>query len=147
MGGTNLDARTRVCSRCDIEKPFEDFHRMTKDKVAGLQPYCKTCVYESRVVRHAENPDYYKDIKLRHLYGVSYEVYEQMLADQGGVCAICQGEETYAVAGTVRMLSVDHDHVTNAVRGLLCQKCNSAIGMLNDDPVLLQRATDYVKGR
>jgi len=143
---TDLERSTRVCSRCKIEKPLKDFHRSKADKVAGRQTYCAQCQNEARRERFEANPNYYRDIKLRHHYGVSYEAYEQMLFDQDGVCAICQNAETYTVGGSVRMLSVDHDHVTGAVRGLLCQKCNAAIGFFEDRPELLRRAADYVSG-
>ena len=43
------------------------------------------------------------------------------------------------------MLDVDHNHDTGEVRGLLCRKCNSAIGLLNEDPTVLFRAIDYIK--
>lgn len=145
MAITNPEARTRICSRCEIEKSFEEFHKKAREP-HGIQSYCKPCISDSRRERHEANPDYYRDIKLRHLYGVSYEIYEQMLADQGGVCAICESEETYTVNGSVRMLSVDHDHVSGAVRGLLCQTCNAAIGFFGDRPELLMRAAEYLEG-
>jgi hypothetical protein len=42
------------------------------------------------------------------------------------------------------MLSVDHNHTTGAVRGLLCANCNLAIGYANDDPVVLRKAIAYL---
>jgi hypothetical protein len=52
------------------------------------------------------------------------------------VCEIC---------GSGKRLCLDHDHITGAFRGWLCATCNSAIGMLRDDPVLIRRAADYVE--
>lgn len=53
-----------------------------------------------------------------------------------------------AICGIVkRKLDYDHDHKTNQFRGLLCQKCNHGIGMFNDDPILLQKAIDYLSGK
>lgn len=43
------------------------------------------------------------------------------------------------------LLSVDHDHISGHVRGLLCRNCNSAIGLLRDDPELIRRAANYVE--
>lgn len=63
-----------------------------------------------------------------------------MVASQGGVCRICANKPPNG-----KRLCVDHDHETGAVRGLLCQKCNTAIGMLNDDPALVERALDYLR--
>lgn len=74
-------------------------------------------------------------------YGLPEEQYEQLLESQKGKCKIC-GQEN--VNG--RPLGVDHNHTTGVVRGLLCHKCNTAIGMLNDSPSLLENAITYLKG-
>jgi hypothetical protein len=63
-----------------------------------------------------------------------------MLEQQNGVCAICHGNCT-----TWKALSVDHDHRTGKVRGLLCQTCNTGIGALDDSPDLLRRALEYLE--
>jgi len=68
-------------------------------------------------------------------YGLTVEQREQMEIAQNGLCAICLND---------RKLSVDHDHKTGAVRGLLCQKCNAAIGFLEDSNDALQRAIEYL---
>lgn len=85
-----------------------------------------------------------RDERLRRVYGISIEQYNEMLERQGGVCAICQGEETVTRAGTIRALSVDHCHATGRVRGLLCANCNTFIGMAEDDPVRLLAAMNYL---
>lgn len=56
-------------------------------------------------------------------------------------CWICGQPES--VPG--RSLSVDHDHRTNQVRGLLCTRCNMVIGRMNDDPATLRAAADYIE--
>ena len=91
-----------------------------------------------------ENPEKHRDIKLRR-YGMSGEQYDEMLARQGGVCAICDRPETARHAGTVRALAVDHNHQTGRTRALLCQRCNHTLGRMNDDPQLLRRAADYLE--
>lgn len=58
---------------------------------------------------------------------------------QGGVCAICGRAPRDDIS-----LHVDHDHATGAVRGLLCFRCNNAVGDLEDDPAILRRAAVYV---
>ena len=82
-------------------------------------------------------------------HGITLEIYNEILARQGGVCAICMGSEL-SKSG---MLSIDHDHsccprshgCAKCVRGLLCQKCNAGIGCLRDDPKILESATAYLK--
>lgn len=73
-------------------------------------------------------------------YGITPGDYDQLLAEQDGVCAICAQPES--IEG--RVLAVDHDHQSGAVRGLLCGRCNRAIGLLLDDPELLTRAANYL---
>ena len=60
-----------------------------------------------------------------------------MLAEQGGVCAICREAPAE---------HVDHDHATERVRGLLCFNCNGALGQFRDRPDLMLRAIMYLQG-
>lgn len=80
---------------------------------------------------------------LRQRYGISPNDYDQMLKQQGGVCAICDQPESRRHRGKLTSLAVDHDHHTGRVRGLLCSKCNMKLGALVDDPGWLQRAIEY----
>jgi hypothetical protein len=73
----------------------------------------------------------------RKVYGISWADYEAMFERQGGACAICKR--------TGVTLCVDHCHLTGEVRGLLCIRCNSAIGFFSDDPTLLQTAAAYLQ--
>src|SRR5262245_38034966 len=73
----------------------------------------------------------------RKVYGISWADYETMFERQGGACAICKR--------TGLTLCVDHCHLTGEVRGLLCIRCNSAIGFCSDDPALLQAAAAYLQ--
>lgn len=73
----------------------------------------------------------------RHRYGIEREAYEAMLADQGGVCAICGRDEK---------LVIDHDHETGEIRGLLCHRCNFALGAVEDDTAILANAIAYLAG-
>lgn len=76
---------------------------------------------------------------LQRLYGITEAEYEAMWLWQGGVCAICLQPEKARDhrSGKLRELSVDHDHETGVVRGLLCHNCNKALGLLGDGTLLL----------
>lgn len=76
---------------------------------------------------------------LKHRYGLSAEMYNALLATQGGGCAICGQTKTR------RRLDVDHNHITGKVRGLLCGKCNRAISQAEDNPERLMRMADYLR--
>lgn len=64
-------------------------------------------------------------------YGLTPADYDRMWSEQGGVCAICRLEGSGTLSG--RLMAVDHDHASGRVRGLLCQRCNHAVGLLHDD--------------
>jgi hypothetical protein len=74
-------------------------------------------------------------------YGLTPENFELLLNRQGGVCAICGTPPSQK-----KRLAVDHNHKTGAVRGLLCDSCNHAIGEMKDSPSLLRRAAKYLDG-
>ena len=70
-------------------------------------------------------------------YGITVTEYRRLFALQNGRCAICNVNQE-------SNLDVDHCHKTNKVRGLLCRKCNNAIGLLQDDAALCKKAADYL---
>jgi hypothetical protein len=78
---------------------------------------------------------------VKRIYGLEWEEYRKILDDQDNACAICQCEFGVKERDT----HVDHCHKTGEVRGLLCPPCNQAIGLLGDDPEILERALDYVR--
>lgn len=85
---------------------------------------------------HQENFKRY-DIKRR--YGLSHEDWLKIWETQDGKCAIC--EKKFANPSKT---FVDHNHETGKIRGLLCPKCNLAIGLLNDDPKLMAKVIEYL---
>jgi hypothetical protein len=77
---------------------------------------------------------------LRKVYGITLEDYDARLALQKGVCAICKQPDSQA-------LSVDHDHKTKRIRGLLCGSCNLGLGSFRDDKTRLKAAILYLAAR
>jgi len=77
---------------------------------------------------------------LERKYGLTIEKYEAQVKAQDGKCSIC---------GRIpeKRLAVDHCHISGRIRGLLCYACNSAIGLMGDDPDMIRRASAYVEGR
>lgn len=74
-------------------------------------------------------------------HGLSVELYEFMLREQEGLCDICKNPETREGWP----LSIDHDHATGHIRGLLCHKCNKMLGLAKDSVLLLESAIKYLK--
>ena len=104
---------------------------------------CGTC-YMRRWRR--ENPDKTRIQDLKNLdrmrretYGIGNDGVEELLDRQGGTCAICGTDDSGS-----REWHVDHDHVSLKIRGILCSRCNTAIGLMNDDPQRLKGAADYI---
>ena len=110
--------------------------------LAGKQrKFCsKACDRLSNVDRNRFSNEFFK--LLRHKMTV--EKYETSLLAQDGRCAICRKPETIMFRNQLRRLSVDHCHETNQIRGLLCARCNLAIGQFNDDWLLLDNAMEYL---
>ena len=69
--------------------------------------------------------------------------YDRLLVKQEGLCAVCRQKETRRIRGKVIRLSVDHDHDTGRVRGLLCGSCNVALGLLGDDQATIEALARY----
>jgi len=76
-------------------------------------------------------------------YGIDLKHYEKLFEQQNGQCKIC-GTKKPGRKG-VKRFSVDHCHKTNKIRGLLCMSCNTAIGLLNENPVLFDAAKQYLE--
>lgn len=132
---SELASRTeKCCPRCQLVKSVEDFNR-DSGRVDGRNIWCRDCCRTHR----QERADYYRDYEFRRRYGISLAEYDEMYRAQGGVCAICE-------QGCIQKsnLAVDHCHTTGAVRGLLCGRCNQAIGLLREDLTLLRRAAEYL---
>ena len=97
--------------------------------------------------RHRNNKDRanerHRRDSLRKLYGMTPEEYDEWFYKQGGQCAIC-GREDAGRKGS-KYFSIDHDHKTGKVRGLLCRHCNVGLGSFMDDPELLVSAIQYLQ--
>jgi len=76
------------------------------------------------------------------LYGLTVDQYDAMLMEQNYVCAICEKPEK---SSSKKVLSIDHDHTTGKVRGLLCDTCNSGLGHFFDNLDFLESAVLYLK--
>lgn len=91
------------------------------------------------------NRDHYRSKDFVKKYGIDFAEYQRMLVEQNGVCACCERPESRLTdAGDLRMLSVDHNHTTGAVRGLLCSNCNLVLGYACDDVTVLEKAISYL---
>lgn len=134
---------TKICSKCKTEKPSEEFWNQP-DKKDGKCYQCKKCraaaKRKSRLTHYHTIQQYNRKYKY-HIEPLEHNI---LFKKQGGVCAICGKKETVKRNKITQELSVDHDHKTNKIRGLLCHSCNVGLGKFKDNPYLLQSAIDYL---
>lgn len=128
----------REYRRIEREKKAEHFKKYRQENANKFKVYSAKYLASERGKAAREK---LRQKRLEKLYGVTQEIYERLLKEQDGACAICRRPATEFK----RRLAVDHDHQTNEVRGLLCFTCNTFIGAANDDTDLLGRAIFYLE--
>jgi recombination endonuclease VII len=153
---------TKTCRICNIEKSLEDdFYRTNRS-------WCKPCLREYNKEYRKRRPfdvnaylkkltaDEYSAVRRKGNLGTWYrltpERYAEMLAAQGGGCAVC-GTSMEIGGKTSRSMAVDHDHTCcpgrkscgSCIRGILCGNCNRGLGQFNDDPDRLEKAVAYLR--
>lgn len=131
---------TKTCPKCGEEKPIDDFYLKRRA--------CIPCVREHQRLFRNARPDYNRAHNLKKRYGISIEEYQSLLADQNFACAICEVEISDTLAyKDKRSVVVDHNHETGEVRGILCSKCNLALGHARESTNILYRAIVYLSER
>lgn len=97
---------------------------------------------------YKKNPSKYRGYELKRKFNLTTKNYDNLFKKQKGLCVICGLLEVTKRKGRKLKLSVDHNHNTRKVRGLLCNKCNRALGLLDVDKLgilNLQKAMEYLK--
>lgn len=142
----------KKCSRCKIEKDISEFYRNKTEK-DGYHHYCKICNLARVNQYYLENPEkakYTRD-KLYRRHGINKEIFQELLSKQDSKCAICKNELNLS---NFKQINIDHSHKCcnktyscgKCIRGLLCSKCNKAIGLFNDSIDMLDSAIKYING-
>jgi hypothetical protein len=157
----------RKCRVCHNELPNEKFAVKRRPNKQGIiKEYFDTTCMVCRRSKYLEqpgkreihrqgtknwyrdNPDKAKSQRLKQ-YGLDLDGYNALRKKQKYCCAVCHKHETEVSQGraktTATALHVDHDHVTNKVRGLLCTNCNTILGKCYDDVKILKQAVNYLK--
>jgi Recombination endonuclease VII len=138
----------KKCRKCLKEKPLTDFYRASNLK-SGYRNACKDCerAYNKKwqsnpsskkIWRKASRKHDNRPARRKRLYGISPEEFESLKIAQNNRCGICNK--------VMSIVCVDHDHTTKKVRGLLCSRCNRAIGLLGDTEESLESALIYLRG-
>lgn len=117
-----------------------DLFGLRTDRAGGRQSKCKDCMHLLGANWRIRNKDYLKAKWRQFRYKCSQEHFNDLLRTQNNACAIC--EKCFE---TNSRPCVDHNHATGKIRGLLCQNCNAAIGMLKEDTEIAKRLITYLE--
>lgn len=126
-------------SICTCKFCGQEFSALDIKIRAGKEKFCSRECYDNYRRLHKKDPKERNVIhQKKYKYGITEDEYLNMFSVQDNKCAICgkSFEETKAF--------VDHDHKTGKVRGLLCTKCNSVLGMADDNTEILNKAIKYL---
>ncbi|HCT80182.1 MAG TPA: recombinase [Micromonosporaceae bacterium] len=125
----------RRCPDCETVKPLEDFP-LNRSKPSGYERYCLPChnirSRENKIKNHGSTREYH----LKRRYKMGQAEFDEILARQGGKCAICRAPDPE---------HVDHDHLFGNVRGILCFNCNGGLGQFKDDIATMRKAITYLE--
>jgi len=88
---------------------------------------------------YQRNKDKYRDSYMKRVYGISLNEYNEMIEVQQNKCFVCRNSPG------VKSLAVDHCHTSGKVRKLLCHKCNTALGNVDEDITILKKLIDYLE--
>lgn len=140
-GGETCRLKIIRCSKCyfksgGIRKSKEEmkiykanYYQFNKEKIKNQRK--NTIPTKNKV----------KQYNFKYWYGISLDYYNELLKQQNYSCLICGRKHNE----NNKKLHIDHNHKTNHVRGLLCFKCNIALGHFNDDIKLLKSAISYME--
>jgi len=146
----------KKCIKCQVLRPLEEFTPALRNKDGHrgacricYRPYSKKYNKEWRIKNPGKERGYRDPAvdsarQLLRRYGLSEDDRQNLLLKQKYLCAAC-GEVPSGTKPNSSILHVDHDHKTGEIRGLLCQKCNSALGLLGDNKGKVLKLLAYIE--
>lgn len=128
----------KYCYGCGWDKPLNAFSHVAVDlHNAGIRiTYCKKCWRKYQYEWGKRNKATSAEKVRASFHSISVEYMRDILDSHGPLCDIC-GQEAKLV--------IDHDHITGAIRGLLCNHCNSGLGFFKDNTDSLFTAIKYLR--
>lgn len=137
--GGRVSEPSKTCNRCHVRKPVTEFYRRPNGSpVAGCRVCCATerrLEYQTSAARRAQIS---RAARLKR-YGLTDADIAAMRSRQDGKCLVCE----HPLAGG-KSEHIDHCHTSGRVRGILCHRCNTGIGLFREDPVIFARAVAYL---
>ena len=144
----NANGSYRYLATCDCgESKAVFFNQLSRGNSKSCGCSYRRKGKDSPAYKHgrSKTKEYDLELHMKRSYGIGFKDYDAMVLEQNGVCAICSAEPPKNQHK--KRLNIDHCHTTGKVRGLLCDACNRAIGLLKDSPDLLTKAIQYLNAR
>lgn len=132
--------KLKKCSKCGELKSHSEFYKDKQKINTGARPDCKKCTNISSIKWSKNNPEKRKYYLIKSDSGLTKDQYKILEKYQENRCAICGREEQ-----DNKRWSIDHDHNTMLIRGLLCHYCNVGLGCFFDNIINLEKAILYLK--
>lgn len=144
---TKVTKTHKWCNKCKKNLLHKHFSKCKTEKF-NMSVSCRKCnSVEKRQRRLNGRPERNKEQERAHNlksnYGLTVEEYDVLLEKQGRGCAVCGSLDSKTTR--TKYLFVDHCHKTGEIRGLLCHKCNVALGLFEDNIEVLEKATAYLR--
>lgn len=139
----NGSFKYRVMCDCGTEK-IVGFSQMTTGRTRSCGCLQLRTGVDSPAYKHgrSQTKKYDLELHMQRNYGIGFKEYDEMFFSQDGKCAICKTDPPKDQHKT--RLNIDHCHTTGKIRGLLCDCCNRALGLMRDNTELLQKAIQYL---
>lgn len=139
--------KSKRCPSCKskIKKTYwiNWYSGLPKERRDGVREYYKKYAVEWR----KGHPQKYQDTTIKRRYNITFYIAQELYESQNGRCAICEREIPFLDSPTrnrTNWAHIDHDHISNNVRGLLCPSCNHLLGNCKDDISILRNAINYL---
>lgn len=167
MGLALLKIEGKQCNRCGVIKPdtLEYYRLYNKSGIQAWQKkrkaICRVCervaarkwalthpeeMLAHQQGRYAKNPQKSREQNRYYKFGLTPARFNELLEEQGYACAICKDKkQLLGPVGGAESFHVDHCHKTKKIRGLLCSKCNQAIGLLRESIEIVSALKIYLE--
>ena len=142
-----VDIKSKVCTLCGIDRDLSHYRSRGGPQKHLLKSRCNFCLNKEHKKWVEDNPEKVKEYRLKDPWTLvkrckRRNITPKELVDayekQNGCCAICLS------VIQISNSAIDHNHSTNDFRGILCKKCNRALGLFGDNPTTIKNAFNYL---
>ena len=143
-----VDIQTKACLMCGDEKSLSSYRSRGGSQGHLLKSWCNSCLYKKHKTWVENNPERVKEYRNKDSWTLVKRCKRRGIEPKDLIDAYERQEECCYICKKHIEISdsaIDHNHVTGEFRGILCKKCNRALGLFEDSPYILKNALDYLK--